>query len=116
MMPTENEDKITVCKVLKYEKDVEPFPLVKIYSGVGSGKSYFATCMVTGSEEYHIPKQTVLIITSRRAKVEETLKELKEEIKEEITKNGNLSDFGLSMKGSVERLRKSDWFLYVFLI
>lgn len=91
VMKTENDEKITVCKVIKYEKDIKPFPLVKIYSGVGSGKSYFAAKMITGSKEYQIPAHHVLIVTSRRAKVEETLKELGAEVKPTITVNGNLS-------------------------
>lgn len=85
-----NTDK-TVCKVISYKKDIEPFPLVKIYAGVGSGKSFFASRMILGSKEYGIPKQNVLIITSRRSKVEETLKELGKSITKRITKNGNLS-------------------------
>ena len=66
----------TICDVVDYEKDIKPFPLIKIYSGVGSGKSYFATAMIKGSEKYCVPKHNVLIVTSRRSKVEETLKEM----------------------------------------
>ena len=90
-MKTESIDKKTVCEVLKYEKDIVPYPVIKIYSGVGSGKSYFAGKMITGSEEYGIPEHHVLIITSRRAKVEETLKELDVEVKPIISRNGNLT-------------------------
>lgn len=85
------EEKITICNVINYEKDIAPFPLVKVYSGVGSGKSYFAAKMITGSEEYKIPEQTVLLITSRRSKVEETLKELGVSVTEHITRYGNLN-------------------------
>ena len=81
----------TICDVVNYKEDIAPYPLVKIYSGVGSGKSYFATKMITGSEEYKIPEQNVLIITSRKSKVKETLKEMGILITDEITKNGNLS-------------------------
>lgn len=83
--------KMTICQTIKYEQDIEPFPLVKIYSGVGSGKSYFATRMITGSQEYGIPKQNVLIITSRRSKVEETLREMGDLVSKKITRTGNLS-------------------------
>lgn len=47
--------------------------------------------MMTGSDEYKIPEQNVLLITSRRSKVEETLKEMGVTVKPTITKNGNLS-------------------------
>ena len=46
--------------------------------------------MMTGSDEYRIPEQSVLLITSRRAKVEETLKEMGVVVKPTINKNGNL--------------------------
>lgn len=84
-------NKVRICDVIDYKKDIEPYGLIKLYSGVGSGKSYFATKMITGSKEHGIPKQNVLIITSRRSKVEETLKEMGILITERITKNGNLS-------------------------
>ena len=90
-MVNDNKEKMRICNVIDYEKDIAPFPLVKIYSGVGSGKSYFAAKMVTGSEEYNIPEQTVLLITSRRSKVEETLKEMGVSVTERITRNGNLN-------------------------
>lgn len=90
-MAENKKEKIRLCDVIDYEKNISPFPLVKLYSGVGSGKSYFASKMILGSTEYKIPEQNVLLITSRRSKVEETLKEMGESVKEKITKNGNLS-------------------------
>lgn len=90
-MAENKKEKIRLCDVLDYEKDIKPFPLIKLYSGVGSGKSYFASKMILGSTEYKIPEQNVLLITSRRSKVEETLKEMGVAVTEKITKNGNLS-------------------------
>jgi hypothetical protein len=83
--------KTYICDVIDYDRDIKPFPLIKIYSGVGSGKSHFAAQMITGSEKYGIPEQNVLIITSRRAKVEETLKEMGAAVTERITRDGNLN-------------------------
>ena len=90
--------KAHICDVIDYKKDIEPYNLIKIYAGVGSGKSYFASAMMTGSDEYRIPEQSVLLITSRRAKVEETLKELGVVVKSTINKNGNL-DFDVWQTG-----------------
>ena len=87
-----------ICDVIDYKKDIEPYNLIKIYAGVGSGKSYFASAMMTGSDEYRIPEQSVLLITSRRAKVEETLKEMGVVVKPTINKNGNL-DFDVWQTG-----------------
>ena len=80
-----------ICDILNYKTDIEPFPFIKLYSGVGSGKSYFATKMITGDKKCEMPAQNILIITSRRTKVEETLKEMKGLVKRKITKEGNLS-------------------------
>lgn len=44
-----------------------------IYAGLGSGKNTFAGHLMNGNAEYGIPKKTVLLITSRKAKVVETL-------------------------------------------
>lgn len=59
--------------VIDYEQDIEPYPLTMIYSGLGSGKNLFAGCLMIGDLEYDIPKKSVLLITSRKAKVVETL-------------------------------------------
>ena len=80
-----------ICDILNYETDIEPYPFVKLYSGVGSGKSYFAGKMITGDKKCKIPPHNILIITSRRAKVEETLKDMGVLITERLTQNGNLN-------------------------
>ena len=101
MITPDGREIITICDVVKYKRHIEPFPLVKIYSGVGSGKSYFATSMIKGSKEYEIPKHNVLIITSRRAKVEETLKEMGVLVTNCIEKEGNLN-FDVLVSGNVD--------------
>lgn len=58
---------------IDYERDIEPYPFLQIFAGVGSGKNTFIERIIKGDPERHIPKQTVLLITSRKAKVEETL-------------------------------------------
>lgn len=80
--------------VIKYHKDIEPYRFVKIYSGVGSGKSTFACRFVTGykseKKDEEVPELTTLIITSRRAKVEETLTDMDVAIREYVGERGNL--------------------------
>lgn len=67
-----------LSETIDYEQDIEPYPFIGIYSGVGSGKNFFIDCLALG----HIPgteagqcqefrPQTILLITSRRAKVNE---------------------------------------------
>ena len=83
-----------LSKVIKYHQDIEPYRFVKIYSGVGSGKSTFACRFVTGykgnEKDDEVPELTTLIITSRRAKVEETLADMDVAIKEYVGQRGNL--------------------------
>ena len=84
----------TVARVLDYGTDIEPFRYIKIYAGVGSGKTHFACKMITGTnpDEYTIPEQTVLLITSRRAKVEETLSDMGVAVKSFVGTKGNLRE------------------------
>jgi hypothetical protein len=82
---------IRICDILDYQTDIAPYPFIKLYSGVGSGKSYFAGRMITGDEKCKMPPHNILIITSRRAKVEETLKDMGVLITERLTQNGNLN-------------------------
>lgn len=71
-----NAEKPNLSSVLDYQRDIEPYKFIKIFSGVGSGKTQFACSMILGDKEKGIPKQTVLLITSRRSTVEETLKKM----------------------------------------
>ncbi len=64
---------IFVSDVLNYKEHIEPYRLIKIFAGVGSGKNTFTDNFITVKKEPDIPKKTVLLITSRRAKVDETI-------------------------------------------
>jgi len=79
--------------VINYKRDIEPYRFIKLYSGVGSGKSTFACRFVTGHHEVgkEVPELTTLIITSRRAKVEETLTEMGIKIQCRVGESGNLN-------------------------
>lgn len=57
---------------IDYKRDIEPNFFVQIFAGVGSGKNYLIESMIKGKLK-DCPKQTVLLITSRKAKVQETL-------------------------------------------
>lgn len=71
----------TVANVIDYEKDIAPHRCIGLWACVGSGKNYFAESFITGNAEYGIPQLTVLIITSRKSKVVETLSDFGDEEK-----------------------------------
>ena len=52
--------------VINYEEHISPYRIIEVVSGVGSGKNYWIENVLM--EKYH-----VLLITSRKAKVEETM-------------------------------------------
>ena len=56
---------------ISYETDIAPYRYIQIYAGVGSGKNTFINRFVNGDPEKKIPKMIVLVITSRRSKVDE---------------------------------------------
>lgn len=57
--------------IINYKTDIEPYPFVAIYAGVGSGKTTYFEKLAKG-EIAGVPAKTILLITSRRAKVNET--------------------------------------------
>lgn len=82
-----------LSEVINYDKDIRPYRFIKVYSGVGSGKSTFACRFITGcqKEGEEVPELTTLIVTSRRAKVEETLRDMGARVKKSVGAHGNLS-------------------------
>ena len=66
-------EKPRLSEVIDYEREIAPYSLTMIYAGLGSGKNTFAGYLMNGSTKYNLPKLTVLLITSRKAKVVETL-------------------------------------------
>lgn len=68
---TKESKKPYVSEILDYEKDIKPYQVIQILAGVGSGKNVFIEKL---AEEHK-----TLIITSRRAKVDQVLDRKKEE-------------------------------------
>ena len=86
-IPTE---KPWLLDTIDFAADIEPYRLTSIYSGVGSGKNYFVEQFIKGNIDKNIPKKTILIITSRRAKVDEVLTEEDIDISQKVGKWGNM--------------------------
>lgn len=55
-----------LCKVINFKEHILPYRVIEIVSGVGSGKNYWV-------ENDLMEKARVLLITSRKAKVDETM-------------------------------------------
>jgi len=67
-----------LSETIDYERDIEPYPFIGIHAGVGSGKNSFIDSLARGYTEpdrnghvQRFPQQTILLITSRRSKVNE---------------------------------------------
>ena len=58
---------------IKYERDIKKHNFIAIYAGVGSGKNRYFESFCKQDPDIDNPQKTVLIITSRRAKVNEVL-------------------------------------------
>lgn len=64
---------------IDFDHDIAPYQYIAIFAGVGSGKNTFVDQLVTGNHFTHadgspVPPQNVLLISSRRAKIDEQLK------------------------------------------
>ena len=74
-----NEDmRPYLSDAINYDVDIAPHQFIKIYAGVGSGKNTFIDNLAKGGIIKHadgstVEKQYILLITSRRAKVNEQL-------------------------------------------
>lgn len=74
----EQIEKKHLSETIDYDRDIAPYRFIKIYSGVGSGKNRFIDRLVQGDYFKHadgsyVKKQHVLLVTSRRSKVDEQL-------------------------------------------
>ena len=73
------ENRPYLMETIDYDTDIEPYRFVKIYAGVGSGKNYFIDALAKGGVVEHsdgtkLEAKSILLITSRRSKVDEQLK------------------------------------------
>lgn len=62
---------VRLSNVIDYQKDIAPYRFVEIHAGPGAGKNTLIEMLAKG-EMPGAPKMRVLLITSRRAKVDET--------------------------------------------
>ena len=76
---------------ISYETDIAPYRYIQIYAGVGSGKNTFINRFVNGDPEKKIPKMIVLVITSRRSKVDELHADEEAEYAYCVSKTGNMT-------------------------
>lgn len=67
-----------LSKTISYATDIAPYPFIGIHAGVGSGKNYFIDILARGYSDpdehgqvERFPRQTILLVTSRRSKVNE---------------------------------------------
>ena len=76
-MPNEDQ-RPYLSDAINYDVDIAPYQFIKIYAGVGSGKNTFIDNLAKGGIIKHadgspVEKKYILLITSRRAKVNEQL-------------------------------------------
>ena len=79
-----------LSEVIDYERDMKKHHFMAIYSGVGSGKNRFIDSFYKEDKDIPNPQMTVLVITSRRAKANETLAENVEYLEGSIGHWGNV--------------------------
>lgn len=85
-----------ISDILNYEKHIKPYRLINIFSGVGSGKNTFINNFITGKKEPTIPKKTVLLITSRRARANETISQIDVQDQTALSKWKSNQDLSIS--------------------
>lgn len=76
---------------ISYKNDIAPYRFIEIFAGVGSGKNKLINRFVNGDAKREIPKKIVLVITSRRAKVNELLADKEAKYAARVGKWGNMT-------------------------
>lgn len=76
---TEPKKKPWLSETIDFDRDIEPYQFIAIYAGVGSGKNVFVDNLVLGNIFTHadgspVSPKNILLISSRRAKIDEQLK------------------------------------------
>lgn len=79
-----------VSDVVDYARDIEPYNLIYLWAGVGAGKNYFVENFFTGRGGF--PRLNVLLISSRKSKVVETLHRFDDTTSAKMTNGGNVSE------------------------
>lgn len=81
-------EKPYLSDAIVYDEEIAPHRFIALYAGVGSGKNTFINKIINGDPEKNIPKKTVLLITSRKSKVNELLSD------DDITAVGKVGRWG----------------------
>lgn len=89
---------------ISYETDIAPYRIIEIFAGVGSGKNTLINRFVNGDPKRNIPKMTTLVITSRRAKVDELLSDKEADYAAKVGKWGNMAQ-ELYDEGDLDKFR-----------
>lgn len=92
LISTLQDEKPYLSDVINYSTDIAPYPFVCIWSGVGSGKNTLIENLVNGCPEKGFPKLTVLLISSRKSKVSETLSNDRLDISIKFTNPTDIED------------------------
>lgn len=87
-----HNEKPYLSDVIQFSTDIAPHPFVCIWSGVGSGKNTLIENFAKGIQETNIPKPVILLISSRKSKVIETLNNNSLDFSNKFTNYTNLND------------------------
>lgn len=82
-------EKKNVTDALFYPDDIAPYQCIHLWAGVGAGKNRFVENIMNGNAAENIPKLTVLLISSRKSKIAETLNATQLDVCNHMTNSSN---------------------------
>lgn len=95
LTPAPAAEKPYLSEKIIFSRDIEPYPFIQLWSGVGSGKNTLIENIANGCPEKEFPKKIVLLISSRKSKVTETLNNGNIDISNKLTNSANLNEIWL---------------------
>lgn len=98
-------EKPFLSDVLNFQTDIAPYPYSCLWAGVGAGKNGFVENLINGNLEKAFPRMIILLISSRKSKVLETLTDETLDASRYFTNEGNINDILLNSKLNLKNYR-----------
>lgn len=105
LMINPHTEKPYLSDVIDFSRDIKPYPFICLWAGVGAGKNTLIENIINGCPEKGIPPQIVLLISSRKSKIIETLNEESLDISNHFTNVGNVEDILLNAPYPLQHYR-----------
>ena len=87
---------------LNFQTDIAPYPFIRLWAGVGAGKNHLIHNLINGCPKKGFPRFIVLLISSRKSTILETLNDENLDASRYFTNQGNIHDIMCNTSHSLQ--------------